>query len=582
MTKIIIILFFAFSLLWNASVAKDAIKNSFSFEIPPTQEQFWKIVSSNKGMVKYDQNCFVDGNSSWCLTGYDEGFHTYVFNYLYVPVEANRIELSIYSKSTLLTNAWLKLYCLDIDENILRKDSVSIVNQGDWKNLFIQSGAPGTKRLYIEIEAQSEGNSKQQQQLLIDNLSLRINSIDFLDIIRSVDVKPTETTSEGISDSLIIESIPMIRDFQKPKIIALGESVHGSDNIQCCAFETIKYLIEHENCKLVLLEINFELGMWLNEYVLGLTSEENIKKRMVFYNYNYFRLIDLLNWIRNYNLTHNKKVVVGGFDEGLIYEAILGFDHLLDLIKNQKIEPDSIKPFFDSYANHDYERAKQFVKGNRFFLELGELKLNSFIRALELREKKSNPFLSLVDGSRENIQFLNARYAIDSILKDSDKAVIYAHLGHVNKTNNLGIGRINVPSLGYYLHQNYKEEYFVTGLFVGYGAIFNSGSDGYNRQLPLVPPVPGSIEEFCDHWNRPFLYNRTYELKSVYCGRVLGLSYSKDQFYPYSPKNRVDAIIYMKYSKGYTAYPTDWPKTMEETKEYINKQRVLNGRDKWF
>jgi erythromycin esterase-like protein len=581
MTRIII-LFFVFVLSNLASTAKEDIKSNFSFEIHPTQQNFWKIMSE-KGVIKFDRNCFIDGNSSWCLTSYDNGFHTYVYDYIYVPIEGKKIELSIYSKSNILNNVWLKLYCLDIDENILRKDSVSLVNQGDWKKFFIQSGAPGTKRLNIEIEAQSDSNSKKQQQLYIDNLSLEINGIDFQNIPeaqRNIDVKSIETISEGISDSLIIQSIPLIKYFQKPRIIALGESVHGSDNIQCFAFETIKNLIERENCKLVLLELNFELGMWLNEYVLGQTSEENIKKRMVLYNFNYFRFIDFLHWIRNYNLNKKEKVVIVGFDQSLIYDIILGFDHLLDLIKNQNMEFDSIKPFFDSYANHDYEKAKNFIRGNHFFCELDEFKRNSFIRALELRQKKFEPVPSLIEGDREYIQFSNAQFAINSILKDSSKAVIYAHLGHVNKTN-VFTGRIYISSFGNYLHQYYKEDYFVAALLVGYGTIFNSDSNGWMGLLPLAPPVLGSIEKLCDNWNSPFLFKRASELESVCCGRDLGLKYSKDQYYPYSHKNRFDGVIYMKYSRGNTTCPNDWPKTMEETLEYINKQRVLNGREKW-
>jgi len=574
-------LLFFILLYYTVSAQEDTNKN-FSFEIQPDQQNFWKY-RMNKGFIKCDRSCssVVDGTNSWCLTSFEDWFHINIYNYIYIPAKGKKIELSIYSKSTSIANAWLKLYCLDDDENIIRRDSVSIIGSSNWKQFTIHSTTSGINRLYIEIEARSTNDPMKEKKLLIDNMRLLINGSEYHTISKTADkvnANPVTTVFDmKVADSTIIKSIPLIYDIQKPRIIALGESVHGSDNIQCCAFETIKHLIKNENCRLVLLEVNFELGMWLDEYVLGLTSEENIKKRLFGTGYNYYRLIDLLNWIREYNKSIVNKVSFIGFDTVDVFSAILGFDHLFDLLKNQDIEHDSLKSFYEGFQKHDFELVKNYIRTSSYFNKLEAHKREFFIHALELRQGKFYPNPSLMEGDREYIQFVNTQFAINLLLKSSEKAVIYSHLVHSNKVSN-NLARIYIPNLGSYLNRHYKEDYFVIALLVGSGTI-SLGYSSERSSLPLELPVSGSIEKLCEDQNCLFLFKKTSELKSTYCGRYLGAFYFKDQYFTQNPKTRFDAVIFLKYSNGLT-FPDDWPRTKEETKYYIDNQRALNGRDK--
>jgi len=430
--KHLIVPFFILSLFCSTLVEGKNTPKIFSFETQPGLDKFWEKVSEGGGQINFERNYFIEGQSSWCLTGYRKVFHTNLHKYFNIPDDGRKVELSVYSQSSVMEGAWLKLWCLDIDENILQKDSISIINCDEWKKFTIKTGIPGTKKLYIEIEAKSNEiinpDLKDQQKLYIDDMDLLINGnkIDTIPGLTGDNKTDISAFEKSNSDSLIYRGIRSIRDFDKPKIIALGESVHGSDEMQHCSFETIKYLIEQKQCRLVLLELNFELGMLFNEYVSGEVAGENIEKRMLFYNYNYIRFMDLLNWIKEFNKTQKQKVVVSGIDISIFYCDLLGFDHLLDFIKSQKIDQDSIKLFFSSYAANDFEKAENWIKGNRFFSKLDKYKQDCIIRALELRQGKFNPIPSLNEGNREYVQFLNAQFAINSLLKDSDKAVIYA------------------------------------------------------------------------------------------------------------------------------------------------------------
>lgn len=568
-----------FNLFYSTLIAQNNLNNSFSFESLPREEKFWTI-RSVQGGVNADNKYFMQGKQSWCLTGFNKGFHSYIYSYFNLPISGVSIELSVYSKTTILNTAWLKIWCLDEDENLLKKDSISIVNSGDWRKFSLRFEVQETKKLYIEIETKSNDDlaydPKAIQKLNIDNMVLKINGKEIKIDSSVTEKEEADYIANGITnDSVNYNDIGSVMDFENSKVLALGESVHGSDNIQYAAYEIIKHQIKYKNCRLVLLELNFELGMWLNEFILNDVHEENIEKRMVLYNYNYSRLMDMLKWIKDYNIKHKEKVMISGFDENIIYTNLQGFDHLKDLIKSQKINQDSIQPFYNYYANRNYEKAKEYIHENRFFCELDEYKRKCITRALDLRQKKIHPVPSLIEGDREFVQFVNAKFAIDSLLKDSSKAVIFAHLAHVNKKN-VFTGRIYIPSFGNYLDQHYKKEYFVTALLVGEGTISNTDSSGNWAMLPLIRPLNGSIEKVLTNLNRSFIYMRTSDLNSVNCGRYIGIDPMKEQFYPYSHKNRFNAILFIQHSDGYSL-PSNWPKTKDERIIYIENQRAING-----
>lgn len=57
--------------------------------------------------------------------------------------------------------------------------------------------------------------------------------------------------------------------FSDKRILAIGESVHGTGTMNDMGVEIIKNRIEHGKCRLVLLEMPLTLSFHINRYLRG-------------------------------------------------------------------------------------------------------------------------------------------------------------------------------------------------------------------------------------------------------------------------------------------------------------------------
>ncbi len=112
---------------------KSEIGKSLSFETQFGYNEFWRITGNEmfiekmigKIPVQSNSKYFTDGKQSWIINNPYKDFHTYIFSYFNLTQKSNRIQVSIFSKTRNLQKAWLKVYCLNNDENTIKKDSLS-------------------------------------------------------------------------------------------------------------------------------------------------------------------------------------------------------------------------------------------------------------------------------------------------------------------------------------------------------------------------------------------------------------------------------------------------------------------------
>lgn len=101
-----------------------------------------------------------------------------------------------------------------------------------------------------------------------------------------------------------LKSLP----FSGKRILAIGESVHGTGTMNDMGVEIIKNRIEHGKCRLVLLEIPLTLSLHINRYLEG---DERFKPDSIA---SYFdkvlfsssSFVSLMRWVKEYN-RHLKK-----------------------------------------------------------------------------------------------------------------------------------------------------------------------------------------------------------------------------------------------------------------------------------
>jgi hypothetical protein len=279
---------------------------NFNFENSSYNSLIWKQHSQG-GRIIHDSTECISGKYSFRFEKQflSNSFDIIITQYFNLPIKSDWIEASVFSKSEFIQSAWLKLWFLDIDENILSKDSVLISNCNTWKKFSIKKKVPNTQKVYIKIQAISNDSiltSKLEQKFWVDNFQLKLNERTFYDYVDSLDIPDS---NNKINNSIQINPLNFkelrnIDDFKNHKVLAFGETVHGSLTIQNTVYETIKCLIENGEVKLILFELPFEIGLRINDYISG-QKNEDIQKILSGFIYDNSGTYDLLNWLKDYN-----------------------------------------------------------------------------------------------------------------------------------------------------------------------------------------------------------------------------------------------------------------------------------------
>lgn len=149
----------------------------------------------------------------------------------------------------------------------------------------------------------------------------------------------------------IINIIP-----KKTDILLLGESTHGTQDFYEIRAEITKQLISYDNFNIILFESDWFNLYNVNKYINNNSTCKNAKEALL--NINSFPIwlwknkviIELIEWLRNYNETTKKKIYLLGLDCYLLIESLewlYNFFKLvdIDLYKNIKKTLHFMKPY---------------------------------------------------------------------------------------------------------------------------------------------------------------------------------------------------------------------------------------------
>ncbi|MEE4286204.1 MAG: erythromycin esterase family protein [Mariniphaga sp.] len=534
-------------------------KCNFSFEKKIIADNPWNADYDENGTSFYDSFDYTEGKYSMVLTsrGMLLPFNSSVFQYLTLPALSDKIEITIDSKSQNISSAWLKVACLNKEEKIILMDSVSIVSPKAWKTSSFVLQTKNIQYLYIEIQVESNSTVKGFKKQNIDNLNIKYNNIGYnndINIEPSPSFSPIYPIEIGSKANNYLDSIS---DLKKHKILAIGESVHGSDECQELVYEFIKYQITKNGCRLIMFEMPFNLGLLVNSYIGGTNIE--IEKELMIYNCNIVRFIEFIDWIKAHNSQIKDKVLFLGIDNNT---NLIDTDYFGVYLKNRNSEKDSLQMIYDFIVKGDYKATINYIKKYNVLNHLEKKKQKIFIYELEKLISERNKSYQQSKNERDNNMFKNVIFGITKLLADSSTAVIYGHLAHVNKVNSY-MGKIYNPSLGYHMKKRFGEQYFVIALLLGEGEITSNEKFIRKYNCKIYEPTENSIERICRSVSKNDFYSKiSNNIPSLTC-RIIGLNYSTRQFYPTSAKNRFDALFYIKNSSGFK-YPENWPKTIDE------------------
>ena len=364
----------------------------------------------------------------------------------------------------------------------------------------------------------------------------------------------------NITDSLncfqnVEELVGTISD--EIKIVLLGECTHGTEEFYQIRSDMTKLLIEKHNYKTILVEGDWPCFYKINKYVTSkkcsdktaLESMKGIKKFPLWMWRNKI-MLELVEWLRNYNLEYNKDndlIRILGLDcYSLLYSKkwLIAFLKLvdeeyskkiklkLDFLKKFKNEKDYIKallkghlrPYFHQIRNlfENILSEIQWKKMDEFSKKCNELKIDSlapisaeqccevmisadeYYRKLYLEPRGSNASWNTRDQHMTmTIMRLKEHLKRISKTQEEQKIIVWAHNSHVKDamaTNNGSqtFEENNAWNLGQMVRSMYgKDKVKIFGFYTHKGTVTASEEWGQPcKKFELKESLEGSCERY--------------------------------------------------------------------------------------
>lgn len=482
--------------------------------------------------------------------------------------EAKELEIAIHNKSIGMNSLKLKIAGVDTLGYIVKTDSIDIDSHGEWSEKSIKIGFDNIQLFTVAIigDGKLDHFPKKGEipRLYLDRMSITIDgkSINRIkeinnfrawddEVLHGEEVYPLNM--KGIPNNFIKET-----GMDQKRVIALGETVHGSKEINETVLEIAKSAIMNNNCKLILNELSLPVSMKINLFLQNKLEEReiaNIREELREFHICLPAFIDFLSWLREYNKTTERKVMVFGlmdtykFIESPLYGYLFAFYNnenrslLFPLL--EKLHRKKLKEAFD-FVTDNSEDLKQILNKDEFFL---------FKHSLENLSKIETEEMHLNTDNYDYYMWLNAKKIISEYLKEDESVLIHAHYAHVKKNGGLLHGDPTIMHMGAYLYDFYKDDYGVIGITVGKGTITSREQTSEKFTIiDLEEPGSGSIEKiFLSQDDSLFYYPSKRLCHNVYSMRYIGnraSTFTKKELFD-CLKTNTDGFIFIRNSDSF-------------------------------
>lgn len=562
-----------------------------------------KWVSSTRLLLRTDSSALVNSKYPLVLEQKNDNHSPYV-SLLKVDLQQTfllsdtlenaNIKISINNKCLNMEKLFLKVISLNKHQEIISTESVDINNSEQWRKKTLAFGLKNAKFLVVGLDGYSPNFQDKPSKLYLDRISIELNNQD-IEQISGIDYleacKPMKLSKDiVVSDSLNADFINNIR-LPDTRIIALGETVHGSSSITECVLNIIKENILNNNCRCVILEEDMSMLLKLNLYVSGKLPEKSIndiEKDLSGIHFNKNTLLCFLSWLREYNQrTKGTKVRLWGMDSIFLYERNALFDYFYAFydIKYNEV----FYPILENIKSLNFKQAILDVTTRSGILEnvMGKEEFEKFMYVLEFYKSSSDKGKSAIGDysflrNRDYYMFRNIDYFLMNHVAKDEKVIMYSHYGHAEKNVTLWVKFPELSSVGYYLNKKYQDQYAVVGIAVGKGEITtrnNYDADKFHT-YKLDFPSKSSLEAMYMMMNKKYVYNLTdylpaniYRIKSI-GNRML----HKEEFYD-AVKDGADAFTFIRDSHGFTNHQDETFDSLYIDK-YIQRRRIMQQLQK--
>lgn len=335
------------------------------------------------------------------------------------------------------------------------------------------------------------------------------------------------------------------------KILALGETVHGTETLDGLAFSLMKERVLHHNSKLLLLELPIEYTMALNRYVKNdknfdqsYTDIEHRLKGTLFSD----SILQFVNWLKEYNATHNNEVSLYGVDFNPIHldskvdlcnflytlnkECVSTVDSLCNVLLNNDSKANEILYLLD--AN---ESLKQ---------RLTEIEYNLLRHCLSNWDIRST---IMRFGMRDNVMAVTTQKVVAPFDSLNSTTTMFLHFGHtayhgIELSDNAFVKFSDNQSMGHQLKKIFADDYACLALTCSQGkATLGEQNTFKTRTLKDVPKSSIEYQMSKKAKSISFLSIKNLPTSCTYHIRHIGNKYSENQFFRLAPQAWMDGIV---------------------------------------
>ena len=469
-------------------------------------------------------------------------------------IPKKKCEVSIVSKDDIAHNLWFTVTGLDREERETSSKSITISSRL-WKAKKI-SLLPGYVAA-LRIGIHYDGDSSANQNIWLGEIKIKVNGKDITN--ESYFSKNKKDSIEAIKGIVKEKMIPLafgndstllanIKELRNKRIIGLGECSHGSNTIKVASYQFIKNMIVNYNCKLVLLEIPVDATLILDMYVQGKipnSYQKQIEADRKLSIGGYKNLVDFLNWLKAYNERSVTKVHLFGIDNPSDPQLYL-FEYHLALLGKE-----GGKFYLRKTVERKYGDIIAFAQRDTMFQN--RLGKQSFEFYLSILKNETAVMSNLVEWEKDRDINMSKRVnsLVNIFLKPGEKAAIYAHSGHLNSVEQFDDNLKKVTPLGFYLKNNYGNQYFSISFQIGEGTYTQDKSPhGQTMVDTLIKPPPYSFEYAGLATGSSYFYYRSKYLNDAilsYCS-IARASRNENKFRFSCLKRRFDAYVFIKES----------------------------------
>ena len=304
------------------------------------------------------------------------------------------------------------------------------------------------------------------------------------------------------------------------KIIALGESTHGTSEFFKVKHRLLQYAILEMGVRVFVLEDNQLLVEKINGFVLYGIGEAEVLIKGLFAVWNTTEMLNLIKWLRFYNVKHPDKMVeFVGMD---VQNPELAIESLNDYLskKDKLLQMNSL----NILAEIKTEWKNSFLKNDTVLTRWDRSAETNFDLILSYKDKWLSDAANKSDSLEVEWAIKNARTikqfvetALGGIYEGRDKAMaeniewiinqrkpnttilIWAHDSHISRGDNLDPGSnfFFGKSMGSYLSKKYGDNYRSFGLFTYHGNCLGtiSYSDFTQKPFRIYTSPRGSLDD---------------------------------------------------------------------------------------